>query len=43
MVVLDRHDMTDAQWALLEPLLPDRAPQRGPRPIVPHCRHSRDQ
>ena len=27
----DRHDLTDAQWALLEPLLPDRAPRRGGR------------
>ena len=25
----DRHDLTDAEWALLEPLLPDRTPQRG--------------
>lgn len=25
----DRHDLTDDQWALLEPLLPDRTPQRG--------------
>jgi transposase len=25
----DRHDMTDEQWALLEPLLPDRTPRRG--------------
>lgn len=27
----DRHDLTDAQWALLEPLLPDRTPRRGGR------------
>ncbi len=27
----DRHDLTDAQWALLGPLLPDRAPRRGGR------------
>ena len=27
--VLDRHDLTDAEWALLEPLLPDRTPKRG--------------
>jgi len=25
----DRHDVTDEQWALLEPLLPDRTPRRG--------------
>ena len=25
----DRHDLTDEQWALLEPLLPDRTPRRG--------------
>jgi transposase len=29
--VIDRHDLTDSEWALLEPLLPDRAPQRGGR------------
>jgi transposase len=29
--VLDRHDVTDAEWARLEPLLPDRAPRRGGR------------
>jgi transposase len=29
--VLDRHDLTDEQWARLEPLLPDRAPRRGGR------------
>ena len=29
--MLDRHDLTDAQWARLEPLLPDRTPQRGGR------------
>lgn len=27
----DRHDLTDEQFALLEPLLPDRAPRRGGR------------
>jgi transposase len=26
--VLDRHDLTDAEWVRLEPLLPDR--MRGP-------------
>ncbi len=25
----DRHDLTDEQWALLEPLLPDRTRVRG--------------
>lgn len=25
----ERHDLTDAEWALLEPLLPDRTPRRG--------------
>lgn len=25
----DRHDLTDEQWAQLEPLLPDRTPRRG--------------
>jgi transposase len=35
----ERHDLTDAEWALLEPLLPDRTPQRGGqggdhRPVV---------
>jgi transposase len=29
--VQDRHDLTDAQWAQLEPLLPDRTPRRGGR------------
>jgi transposase len=29
--VIDRHDLTDEQWAVLEPLLPDRTPQRGGR------------
>jgi transposase len=29
--VLDRHDLTDEQWARLEPLLPDRSPRRGGR------------
>jgi transposase len=27
--VIDRHDLTDSEWALLEPLLPDRTPRRG--------------
>ena len=27
----DRHDVTDAEWARLEPLLPDRTPRRGGR------------
>ncbi len=27
--VHDRHDLTDEQWAALEPLLPDRTPRRG--------------
>lgn len=26
-----RHDLTDEQWARLEPFLPDRTPQRGGR------------
>jgi transposase len=29
--VFDRHDLTDAEWARLEPLLPDRTPRRGGR------------
>jgi transposase len=29
--VLDRHDLTEAEWTRLEPLLPDRAPRRGGR------------
>jgi transposase len=29
--VLKRHDLTDAEWARLEPLLPDRSPRRGGR------------
>jgi transposase len=29
--VFDRHDLTDEEWARLEPLLPDRAPCRGGR------------
>jgi transposase len=29
--VFDRHDLTDEQWARLEPLLPDRTPRRGGR------------
>ena len=27
----DRHDLTDAEWERLEPLLPDRTPRRGGR------------
>jgi len=27
----DRHDLSDGQWAMLEPLLPDRTPRRGGR------------
>ncbi len=27
----DRHDLTDEEWARLEPLLPDRRPRRGGR------------
>ena len=27
----DRHDLTDVEWARLEPLLPDRTPRRGGR------------
>jgi transposase len=29
--VLHRHDLTDAEWTQLEPLLPDRTPARGGR------------
>ena len=29
--MLDRHDLTDAEWERLEPLLPDRTPCRGGR------------
>jgi len=29
--VLDQHDLTDEEWARLEPLLPDRSGQRGGR------------
>jgi transposase len=29
--VLHRHDLTDAEWAQLDPLLPDRTPARGGR------------
>jgi transposase len=29
--VLHRHDLTDEEWARLEPLLPDQAPRRGGR------------
>jgi transposase len=28
---LDRHDLTDAEWGQLEPLLPDRVPRQGGR------------
>lgn len=27
----DRHDLSDDQWAMLEPMLPDRTPRRGGR------------
>jgi transposase len=30
-LVHTRHDLTDDQWVRLEPLLPDRTPQRGGR------------
>src|SRR3954452_20704150 len=33
--VHDRRDLTDREWALLEPLLPDRAPRRA-RPWRDH-------
>lgn len=29
--MLDRHDLTDEEWARLEPLLPERLPSRGGR------------
>lgn len=29
--MLNRHDLTDAEWERLEPLLPDRSPRRGGR------------
>ena len=29
--MFDRHDLTDAEWERLGPLLPDRTPQRGGR------------
>jgi transposase len=29
--VPDRHDLTDEEWAGLQPLLPDRAPRHGGR------------
>ena len=29
--MLDRHDLTDEEWARLEPWLPDRTPRRGGR------------
>jgi len=35
--MLDRHDLTDGQWARLEPLLPSTAPRRG-RPWSDHRR-----
>lgn len=28
--MLSQHDMTDAEWAMLQRLLPDRTPRRGP-------------
>jgi transposase len=31
LLVLDRHDLTDEEWARLAPLLPDLAPRRGGR------------
>jgi len=33
--VHDRHDLTDQEWSLLEPLLPDREPRRA-RPWKDH-------
>ncbi|MFC5994320.1 IS5 family transposase [Pseudonocardia hispaniensis] len=30
-MVLDRHDLTDAEWARVEPLLPDTTSRRGGR------------
>jgi transposase len=30
--VLDRHDLTEEEWARLEPLLPDRTPLRAGLP-----------
>jgi transposase len=35
--VHNRHDLTDQEWALLEPLLPDRTPRRA-RPWKDHRR-----
>ena len=29
--MIERHDLTDAEWALVGPLLPDPMPQRGGR------------
>jgi transposase len=29
--VLDRHDLTDAEWGRVAPMLPDRTPRRGGR------------
>jgi len=31
LLVHDRHDLTDVEWARLQPLLPDRTPCRGGR------------
>jgi transposase len=31
VAVHDRHDVTEEEWARLEPLLPDRTPRRGGR------------
>ncbi|HTF55397.1 MAG TPA: transposase, partial [Pseudonocardia sp.] len=31
LFVLNRHDLTDEEWARLEPLLPDQTPRRGGR------------
>ncbi|TNM59275.1 transposase, partial [Streptomyces sp. NP160] len=31
MAADERHDLKDAEWALLEPLLPDCTPRRGGR------------
>ncbi|HEY3604924.1 MAG TPA: transposase, partial [Sporichthyaceae bacterium] len=28
---MHRHDLTDEEWARLEPLLPDQTPRRGGR------------
>jgi hypothetical protein len=29
--MLDRHDLSDAEWAMLEPVLPGRTPRRAGR------------